>query len=205
MKIKNVIIICIIACLLGLDIYLLHINYQNRAIITTLNKAFERTDHLRSVEYLYKVSKEITKIRLQYERYPITNHEIYAGSDTTKIMSIESLVDKPKLIFGSSQNMCLPCIYSVLDQLAEIMPDYSNNENIIFIADIENRLKNNYHNKKVISFIRKEDFPLYEIGAPYLFILDKDMLVKMLFITDKTNPELTKEYLKMVKKRFPNF
>lgn len=44
---------------------------------------------------------------------------------------------------------------------------------------------------------------MYEIKImPYFFILDKDLRVKLLFITDKTSPELTKEYLKIIKERY---
>ncbi|MDR2968730.1 MAG: hypothetical protein LBV32_03885, partial [Tannerellaceae bacterium] len=65
------------------------------------------------------------------------------------------------------------------------------------------RFKDDYYGKKVVSFLQKEDYPLYEIiMMPYFFILDEDLCVKFLFITDKTSPELTKEYLKMTKHRY---
>ena len=71
------------------------------------------------------------------------------------------------------------------------------------IADIEQRFKDDYYGKKVVSFHQKEDYPLYEIETtPYFFILDKDLCVKLLFITDTTSPELTKEYLKIIKDRY---
>lgn len=34
------------------------------------------------------------------------------------------------------------------------------------------------------------------------FIFDKDLCAKLLFITDQTSPELTKEYLKMIRERY---
>jgi hypothetical protein len=205
MKAKNIVLACIIGCLLLSDIYFLHISYKDKATIEILNESLNQMKSLSIIESLYNISKEIAKTRLRYEQYPLNNRNIYIGSDTSKIMSIKALVDRPKLIFGSSQDMCSPCVFSVLDQLAEIIPNYSYNEDVIFIADIENRLKENYHNKKVVSFLNEKDFPLYKIKTPYLFILDNDLVVKMLFIADKSSPELTKEYLKAIKTHFSNF
>ena len=74
---------------------------------------------------------------------------------------------------------------------------------ILYAADIEQRFKDDYYGKKVVSFHQKEDYPLYEIETtPYFFILAKDLCVKLLFITDTTSPELTKEYLKIIKDRY---
>ena len=109
----------------------------------------------------------------------------------------------PKLVFGSSQNMCPPCIYDIIDIIEEIFPDYKVNDRIIFIADVEQRFKENYHNKILLNFLKKSEFPLRDFRVPYLFILDENITVKMLFITDKENPQLTKEYLKSVKRIFP--
>jgi alkyl hydroperoxide reductase subunit AhpC len=202
MKIKIIVLVCVISCLVGLDGWLLYTNYKNKIIVKALNEDFEKVSALYDVEYLYKVSKELIKLQLRYEQYPLNNCEIYTGSDTSKIMSIKTLINKPKLIFGSSGNMCPPCIETVIEQLREIIPDYSHNDDIIFVADIEKRLKNNYYDKQVFSFCNKKDFPLYKIGAPYLFVLDEDMVIKMLFITNKSTPELTSEYLKTIKRLY---
>jgi hypothetical protein len=163
MKIKIIMLVCVTVCLAGLDGWLLYINNKDKIIIKILNEELEEVSVLYNVEYLYKVSKELVKLRLRYEQYPLNNCEIYTGSDTGKIMFIKALINKPKLIFGSSGSMCPPCIEAVIEQLKEIIPDYSHNDNIIFVADIEKRSKNNYHNKQVVSFRNKKDFPLYKI------------------------------------------
>jgi hypothetical protein len=159
--------------------------------------------YLREIEFAFTVSKEITVARFKHEQYNIGNADIYLGSDRNTLMPVRGIIDKPKLVLGLNQDMCSPCVYDVLEDIKECFPDYENNPNIIYIANIEQRFKDNYFNKKVVSFNNSEDFPLYAIGMPYFFILDKDLAVKMLFITDKTSPELTKEYLKIVKERFP--
>jgi hypothetical protein len=202
MKIRITVLLCVTVCLAGLDGWLLYTNYNNKIIIRALNGEFEKVSALYNVEYLYKASKELIKLQLRYEHYPLNNCEAYTGSDTGKIVSFKTLINRPKLIFGSSGNMCPPCIEAVVEQLKEIIPDYLQNDDIIFVADIEKRLKNSYYGKQVVSFRNKKDFPLYNTGAPYLFILDEDMVIKMLFITDKSTPELTGEYLKAVKRLY---
>ncbi|MDR0603601.1 MAG: hypothetical protein LBG80_04775 [Bacteroidales bacterium] len=200
MKIKRIMVVCLIVCLAGLDGWLLYSNWRNKIAVNILNEELKKTATLYQVEYLYKVSKELSKLRLQYEHYPLNNCKIYIGSDTSKIVSVETLVNKPKLIFGLPKDICPPCIDFVIEQLKEIMPDHLYNDDVIFVADIERRLKDNYYNKQVVSFHNKNDFPLYKIGVPYLFVLDDNMVVKMLFITDKGNPELTAEYIKNIKR-----
>jgi hypothetical protein len=210
MKTSYVILIFIVVgSLVALNIRLMHINHQireskeqDKMVIESLNRELSKVAHLREFEYLYKASGEMTVYRLQNELYSLANRKVYFGADKSKIFPIEHLVERPKLIFGSSQNMCSPCIYAVLDKIKEVFPDYAENENILFVADIEQRLKENYHHKKVLGFYQKEEFPLYKSGMPYLFVLDKDLVIKMLYITDKTNPDLTREYLTIIKKKF---
>ncbi|MCD7933205.1 MAG: hypothetical protein LUH15_18655 [Tannerellaceae bacterium] len=118
-------------------------------------------------------------------------------------MPIHSITNQPKLVVGLNQNMCRPCVEGVFNDIKEVFPDFDSNPNIICIAEIEQRFKDDYYGKKVISFQQKEAYPLYKIDSmPYFFILDKDLCVKLLFITDKTSPELTKEYLKIIKERY---
>ncbi|MDR1340556.1 MAG: hypothetical protein LBK58_10965 [Prevotellaceae bacterium] len=205
-----ILIFVVVGSLIALNIRLMHINRQvreskgqDKMLIETLNRELDKVSYLREFEYLYNASKEMTVFRLQNELYSLANRKVYFGADKSKVFPIESFVKHPKLIFGSSQNMCSPCVYAVLDKLKETFPNYAENENILFVADIEQRLKENYHHKKVLSFYHEEEFPLYKSGMPYLFVLDGDMEIKMLYITDKTSPDLTGEYLAVIKKRFP--
>ena len=204
MKFKSIqfFLVGIIACLLICNIVLLHIHQQDK---NRMEKVVENTnglEHLRGVEFMLKVANKITVTRFKYEQYDIGNANIYIGSNKNILLPIRNMVSQPKLVLGLNQNMCSPCVHGVLEDLKEFFPDYENNPNIIYIADIEQKFKDNYFNKKVVSFHQKGDFPLYEIGMPYFFILDKDLVVKMLFITDKNTPVLTKEYLSIIKERY---
>lgn len=104
--------------------------------------------------------------------------------EKSTFIPVQSITNRPKLVIGLNQNMCRLYVEDVF-------------------ANVERRFKDNNYGKKVVSFHQKDDYPLYEIETMlYFFIFDKDLCVKLLFITDKTSPELTKEYLKMIKERY---
>lgn len=196
----RIILISISVCLLIFNIGLLLLLQMHKY---ELNSIKYRLKHLENIEFMFEASKEITITRFKYEQCNIKDSYIYFGSDINSIIPIDFITDQPKLVLGLNQNMCRPCVESVFADINEIFPDFESNTNIICIADIEQRFKDDYYGKKVMSFQQREDFPLYQIVAmPYFFILDKDLCIKLLFITDKTSPELTKEYLKTIKDRY---
>lgn len=201
-KTTQIILLCIAVCFLlfnAVSLFLLQMHKYE------LNSTKHRLEHLENVEFMFEASKEITITRFKYEQYSIGNLFFYLGANNNKLIPLHSITNQPKLVLGLNQNMCRPCIEGVFADVKEIFPDFESNPNIICIADIEQRFKDDYHGKKVISFQQKDNFLLYEIVAiPYFFILDKDLCVKQLFITDKTSPELTKTYLKIIKNRYPN-
>lgn len=201
-KSTQVILICMTVCFLLLNICLLFLVQMHKY---ELNSARHKLEHLEGVEFMFETSKEITATRFKYDQCSIGNANIYVGSDNNTIFPIQSIIDQPKLVLGLNQNMCRPCVEGVFADVKEFFPDFENNPNILCIADIEQRFKNDYYGKNVVSFHQKDAFPLYGILAkPYFFILDQDLHVKLLFITDSTSPELTKEYLKIIKKRYTN-
>ncbi|MDR2040363.1 MAG: hypothetical protein LBQ60_20805 [Bacteroidales bacterium] len=203
MKNKSIqtILICVVVCFLLFNIVLL---FFNQLYKRELNSMHHRSQHLKGIESMFEASKGITVTRLKYEQYNIGNTSVYLGSDKNTLIPVHSITDQPKLVLGLNQNMCRPCVEGIFTDIKEFFPDFESNPDIICIADIEQRFKDNFYGKKVISFHQKNDFPLYEIvGVPFFFILDKDLCVKLLFITDSTSPELTKEYLKNIKERYP--
>ena len=194
-----------VVILAACDVFLLYAYRQNKirtnilqAENESLIKEMSRIGYLYEFEHLLKASKNKTVFRLQNELHPLNNCKVYTGSDSTQLKSLDFLAKEPKLIFGSSQNMCSPCIYAVLDELKKEFPDFEKNEHILFVADVEQRLKNNYYGKKTLSFRHRRDS-----DVPYLFVLENDMMIKLLFLADKTSPELTQAYLSAVKKRYP--
>ena len=200
----QIILISIVICLLSCDFYLLYLHQQDKNRLERAIQSINKLEHLKSIEFIFKAFKEKIASSFKYEQHYIGNIQIYVGSNRDKRIPVKSIVDSPKLALGLNQNMCRPCVEGVIADIKEFFPDFQTNPNIICFADIEQRFKDNYFSKKVVSFHQKEDFPLYEIElAPYFFILDKDLCVKLLFITDQTSPELTKEYLKIIKEHYP--
>lgn len=199
-KSTQTILKCVVACFLLFDIGLLFLNRQQKE---ELHNTRLKLKHLEDIEIMFEVSKETTVARFKYEQCSIGNSSIYIGSDNKTLIPVQSITNRPKLVIGLNQNMCRPCVEAVFADIKEVFPDLKSNPNIICIADIERRFKDDYYGKKVVSFHQKDDYPLYEIETtPYFFIFDKDLCAKLLFITDQTSPELTKEYLKMIRKRY---
>jgi hypothetical protein len=85
----QIILVCVVVCFLVLNIGLLATNQQSKI---ELHRANLRLERLENVEFDFRLSKETTNLRFQYEQH----------------------------------NIC--------------------------IADIEQRFKNNYYGKKVVSF-----------------------------------------------------
>lgn len=201
-KSKKIILACVVLCLLLFNIgMLLVVQMHKKELASTTHKL----RYVENIESMFDVAKEATLSRFKYEQISIPNSYIYEGSDKNKLTPIISIINQPKLVLGFNQNMCRPCVEGIFTNVKEVFPDFDTNPNIICIADIEQRFKDDYYGMKVISFFRKEDYPLHIIDTnPYLFILDDDLCVKQLFISNAGAPELTKEYLKIIKERYLN-
>lgn len=199
-KSTQIILICVAFCLLLFNIGMLTVVKAHKDELTSAN---HRLEDLEKIDLKYDVTTESILSRFKYEQYSIPNSYIYEGSDKNKLIPILSIANQPKLVLGFNQNMCRPCVEGVFACVKEVFPDFGTNLDIVCIADIEQRFKNDYYGMKVISFFQKEDFPLYEIlRDPYFFILDEELSVKQLFISSAVTPELTKEYLKIIKERY---
>ncbi len=199
-KSTQLILKCIAICFLLFNIGLLFLNQLGREELANTKL---KLSHMEDVAFMYEVSKETTITGLKYEQRCIEDSCVYIGSNNKKIISVHSILDRPKLVIGLNQNMCRPCVEGVFANIKDVFPDFESNPDILCIADIEQRFKDDYYGKKVVSFPQKEAYPLYEIETkPYFFVLDKDLCVKLLFVTDQTSPELTTEYLKIIKARY---
>lgn len=168
-----------------------------------VGKLKNEIEYLENIDFIFQRFKDITMLRFEYDLFHIGESNMYLGSNNKINVSITSIVDQPKLILGLNQNMCRPCVEGAFEIIKELYPDFETNSNILCIADIEQRFKDDYYGKQVVSFQNAEDFPLYNIDTkPYFFVLDKDLTVKRLFVTDDANPEVTREYLKIINEHY---
>jgi hypothetical protein len=204
-KLTQMGLVITVACFLILNVVLIFMNQQQKGQLhDTKEEVKSLADQKEHAEFMFEIFKSSIQRGFEYNGQNIVESAIYYGSDSKTLIPLRSITDQPKLVIGLNQNMCAPCVESAFAEIEAIFPDFESNPNIICIADIEERFKNDYYGKKVVSFVQEEAYPLYALKAmPYFFILDKDLCVKLLFVTDNTAPELVKEYLKIIKKRYP--
>lgn len=135
----------------------------------------------------------------------ISNHLMYCvnGADKQMFYLFDSICE-PTLFLSFSSSSCNLCTESVIDLIELIFPDYENNSKIVFFGrNINNRKKNSFRNKNVLSNdIESLGIPFEEYDDPFFFILDYSMKVKMFYIPSKFDHEMTKSYLTLIRNRY---
>ncbi len=176
--------------MLGLFTLNILIRFQNKR---DSNRVILKQEYIRQLE-----------LNLNDDFKPIKNIELYSGNDTSEIYELYNLIQEPCIVYRFSGKMCNECIEFGLQKLIEYIPDFVSNDRILIICDDTNpRIKNSYFGKKLFSFSgSKFNLSIEHYGLPYLFIIDNDKKCKHLFIPDKTFPELTDSYLKIIEKKY---
>lgn len=150
-----------------------------------------------------------TKDWLQFES---ENDEISSSIEVidenkNKIQLKEMLSKQPKLVFRYSELNCQQCVDTVfkrLKQLAEevgkekilILSSYSNHRDLLLFKRI-NQIDLEVYNLNET----KLDISVEEVNIPYMFLLDNDFRAKFVFIPEKTMPQLTDNYLLLIKNK----
>ncbi len=132
----------------------------------------------------------------------INNCVLFDNNDSVRLVDI--IVNKPVLVLRCSVYNCPACVHHIVNKLKEHFSDYTKNPSIIVIYDSENMRYSKDICEKTAYVTNKRNIlglPMENRNMPFLFILDKDMKAKMFFIPDKGMPELTDEYLSILKKR----
>lgn len=155
-------------------------------------------------EYLHYLRKQFLRTENKYEGLLFPSN-VSCGSDTV-IVDLSKIIVKPTLVYYFSGNTCPPCLESVKDSIEKQFPDYQDRIDILFMSgDLETRLYKNYLGKKIIRVYNEKnklftDSPF----APMLFIMDSDLKIQHLFVTDKQTLDLTSIYLNTIKQRYFN-
>ena len=135
---------------------------------------------------------------------PIENRIVYISADSLNFLYLSDLVQDKTLVSTFSLGMCESCVDFAVEKLEQHFPDYMNNDRILFIPiDIQARFRKEYFGKALINLVQPPNL-LFE-GAekhPCFFLLDEEMIVKMLFVPDYHTSELTDMYLGSIKSRF---
>lgn len=114
--------------------------------------------------------------------------------------------NKKKLVYFFAEQSCAVCYLPFLEKLQE-MSNVIGKENIILLAkfDKNRNLKAFIQDNKVTQEVYRLDrdlniYPEYNDYA-LAFLLSQDMLIENVIITDKSNVELTNDYLKIIQQR----
>lgn len=147
---------------------------------------------------------ELFKSSIIDESVDINNPLIYIGNDTANTMNLFDLVHGKCLVFRFSGEACNVCIDFAINKLKSTFSDFAENDKILLVgSNLNNRVKENYYGKKVISFCSEElGLQFEEYNTPFFFIIDGDRITKMFFIPEKSMPELTDFYLRKILDRF---
>ena len=115
---------------------------------------------------------------------------------------------KPKLVFRYSELNCRVCIDAEVKWLKNKAKDIGS-DNILILASYENP-RNLYLFKRlhqlnihVYNLLDSDlGLPIEKRNIPFLFVLDKNWTSDLLFVPEKTMPELSKSYYKIVAERY---
>ena len=176
----------------------------NIYLFFSLQKSREQLQQINGLETSVIESKLRSYLLYRSADETIPDTFAYWGRAQKDSFRISTLCTSPKLVFRYSMAMCQPCINEVVSAISELFPDYEKNEYIIFSCkDLEERLKDNFFKKKHLTSALFTSLPIEEEEVPYLFILDKDMRAKKLYPVFKGSKQELREYLKMIKEKFP--
>lgn len=131
----------------------------------------------------------------------LNNPKVYYGNDASKSVDFFSLVNKKVLVFRFSGNYCEECIGAVVNVLKTNFPDYASSDRIILLgSEINERVKDGYYGKKIMSFQDKNlGFEMEKYGIPFLFIIDQSRISEAVFIPQLSQINLTHEYVSVIK------
>lgn len=191
-KLYNIVLLAIALTAIGITAYSLKNYFEFKEI----------NNNISDQDSFIKMEK--FKIVIENEQFPLKKVRMYFGLDTLKIFDFFECVQEKTLVYKFSGQYCSSCLDSDIDMIKQIFPDFQKNNRILLLStDFNPRLKENYFGKRVASYYSEcFGFPLDKSFLSVFFIVDKDHVSKMVFITDSRFPELTKIYLETIKNRF---
>lgn len=165
-------------------------------------KSSQKDETGETVETLYM--NELMKASVENECYELMDPMVYAGNNVENTFRLFDLVNEECLVFRFSGEACNVCIDFVLEKIKGRFENFAENDRILLIgSNINPRVKDNYYGKKILSYSSENmGIPFEEYNIPFLFVIDRDRITKLVFIPEKAVPELTDFYLDTVKKRY---
>ncbi|GHT86162.1 hypothetical protein FACS18947_5770 [Bacteroidia bacterium] len=151
-------------------------------------------------DYNQLVKQKIEQLEKENNGLSIVNQNIYWGNDTLNLVSFDKFTNEKKLYFYFSQNTCSPCIEESIHLIEKFIPDYLENENVVFLSpDYIPRFRNNCYGKRLLGLKNGSlEIPLEEENIPFFFMLKENLQIEDLHIVNKNDFEKTAEYLKKI-------
>jgi hypothetical protein len=166
-----------------------------------LNQNIEEADELHSHRINFTADIENSNIKLQRINMKDSLNEIIP------LQNIFNDTQKYKVVCRFSEMNCESCVNFSIQALCRQI-DSIGKENVLFLGAYRN---NKIFNKEKALYglnnlhtynISILDLPAEQIGYPYYFIISNELKVFNLFIPDKAVPQLSTQYLALIKQRY---
>lgn len=134
-----------------------------------------------------------------------TDISVYAPGSKTPVR-LSRLIREKTLVVRISQSNCLTCIDAILPLVNQVK-----SKHILLLADYTNErfLKKVIENHRLAfpcyRIKQLPDLPIERLGAPYLFLMDKDRKMHCVYIPHKEMLEEVEKSLKELGRRLPDF
>jgi hypothetical protein len=152
-------------------------------------------------EYYRLVAEKIQDLTDSNDGVILQDQKVYWGNDTVNSQMLSEYATQKILFFYFSYNTCSPCIERSVEYISEFVPDYLNNEKVIFLSpDYMPRFRENCYGKRLLGLENdKLGIQLEEEEVPFFFILSADMKINNLHIVNKNDFNKTSAYLKKIR------
>lgn len=142
---------------------------------------------------------------IAYQDFPQDDIAV-RGMDEGSV-SLGSLLSGPTLVFRYKSTDCGQCVDFALLKLKKAAAHIGAGRILVLAGQTDRRgmeMLRRQQGMEDIRFYRAEtvNTPAETVQYPYCFVLDRDMLIRSVFIPDKANPRSMDLYLKMIGKRY---
>jgi len=144
------------------------------------------------------VLKWVTDREQKTEGRVLNNQWVFWGNDSLTRFPFFELTSKERLYLYFPQHVCPPCVVATIGLIKKYIPDYEQNNSIVFISpDWPLRLRNDCYGKRVLSLYEGTLWlPIEKEDAPFFFQLSPQMEVMQIHIVTKVDYKRTEEYIK---------
>jgi len=199
------IIITLIILIMFNIIFVSKINKSKNSFSKTVEELKKSNGMLVTLSKTLKIRDSLAFI---IEDLRLNENTIVTTLNNDSIHFCKILDENPKLVFRFSEESCPPCVEMEIERLKKI-GETIGKENVIILTS--------YRNLRYLKLLKQQnniDFSIYNINdtnlnfptvlknIPFLFIINSKLEAELVFIPEKTIPELSYQYYEIIKKRY---